>query len=98
MARIPDACQQFAVLHNDDLVITTKQGHIYHYDADGVERGGDDPSYVDAYVNHPQLHTGAECLGVYAIGRDRKCRANGHPEAMGYCQVLDDGNRYHWVR
>lgn len=96
MASIPDACSRFCVLANDDLVITTVSGAIYHYDADG---NADPLDHADAYAGHPELGGSVrKCLGVYAIGPDRKVRPDGHAEAVGYCQVFDDGARYHWVR
>lgn len=85
--RIPNAVPGgFAILANDDLVITSKDGAIYHFDADGVH---DEIGYQGGYNAHPALWGGSspttnrECIGVYAQGN-------------GYVQVFDDGARYHW--
>lgn len=96
--RVPD-CVGFAVLCNDDVVLFTKQGHVYHFDADGVERGGDDPAYVDAYSNHPELGFGKdprECVGGYAVNRSGRAVADGAADAVGVAQVFDDSSRYRW--
>lgn len=100
MARVPGAVD-FCVMHNDDLVIAANDGAIYHFDADGAP---DSTDYVGAYNANPALWGGSaptsvrQCVGVYAIGPDRRARPDGHEEAVGYCQVFDDGSKYHWVR
>lgn len=85
MTRLPDAVG-FAIMANDDLVITTRDGAIYHYDADGIH---DEVGYKSAYNAHPELWggpsptTNRECIGIYAQG-------------SGYVQVFDTGERYRW--
>lgn len=91
----------FAVMENDDLVITDKDGAIYHFDADNTV---DAIEYSSAYNANPSLWGGPiptthrECIGVYPISREGKALANGAPGAIGYCQVFTDGSRYRWVR
>lgn len=100
VARIPNAVD-FCVLHNDDLVVVTRDGAIYHIDADGVI---DDTGYLGAYnqPEHQHLWGGStpnairDCMGVYPINQANKAVANGAADAVGYCQTFDDGARYHW--
>lgn len=100
MARVANSVG-YAIMNNDDLVITTTDGAIYHFDSDGV---ADETDYAGAYNANPQLWNGSTptavrtCIGIYAVNRAGKAVPNGSPEAFGYCQVFDDSSRYRWVR
>lgn len=89
----------FCVMHNNDLVITSRDGAIYHFDADGV---ADSTDYKGAYNARSDLWGGAsptavrECIGIYPVDAHGNAVADGSPGAIGYCQVFNDSARYVW--
>lgn len=85
MAQIPNA-SGYCFLPNADLVITSTDGALYFFDADGV---ADDREWVDAYNVHPDWWGGSsptthrKCIGVAVA-----------PDADFVTQVFDDGSTY----